>query len=223
MPRVQRQPRIPCRLRCHVLRRRRKPIEVRVTSLSEHGLAIVGAIQVDQGDELRLRVHPQRGDGAVDFTAMVWNDRPVRGLKGQERQVGLVVSRPTSGYIELFCRAEQRHHEMRENRAQPARSLPVPPRPSAPPQPACDVDGTAELDLPRPHVLGPPPKPDPDAQAPCFGVRLKQIGGPRTRTLQVTARSIAEAERLAFEGLEPRSDGTPAWELIEVVATKPKR
>ena len=61
------------------------------------------------------------------------------------------------------------------------------------------------------------PDPEPEENLPTFRIRLKQIGGPRTRSRAVRARSVAEAEAIVRSELDSVVQGGPAWELIEVV------
>jgi hypothetical protein len=74
----------------------------------------------------------------------------------------------------------------------------------------------AECDLPRSRVLTPPPKPEPEETLPTFRVRLKQVGGPRSRSIAVRAHSVAEAEAMARTELATLTAGDPEWELVEV-------
>ena len=74
-----------------------------------------------------------------------------------------------------------------------------------------------ETDLPRSRVPLPPPKPEPDESLSRFRVRLKQVGGPRTRIVSVRACSIKQAAERALSELAG-SAAKPAgtWEVLEV-------
>lgn len=203
-----RRRRVRCALRCQVLGVGRKPVEARVVQLSEGGLSVAGPLPLEQGDPIRLRLLPHRNSAAVDVSGIVWNEEPVRGADAEEglRRLGCLISDPPRAFLQLLSQLERRPPPL-------GRRIPVvPARP-------CREPGS-ERDLPRVRELGPPPKPEPEENLPTFRVRLKQIGGPRTRSLPVRARSIGEAEAIARSQLDSLLQGTPAWELIEVVLAR---
>lgn len=72
--------------------------------------------------------------------------------------------------------------------------------------------------LPRSREPLPPPKPEPEELLPRFRVRLKQVGGTRTRTVALTAPSAARAAERAEAALA--KDGT-RWQVLEVVRAAP--
>ncbi len=201
-----RRRRVRCSLRGQVVGLSRKPIDCRVVQLSEGGLSIVGRLQVEQGDPIRIRLLQHRKKAAIEVSAIVWNDETQRGALADEgfRTLGCLVSDPPRAFLQLFS-------QLRRQGAPPlGRRIPtVRARPSAP--------SGCERDLPRVRELGPPPKPEPEENLPTFRIRLKQKGGPRTRSLAVRARSVAEAEAIARSELDSLVEGSPSWELIEVV------
>jgi hypothetical protein len=199
LARIQRRRRVRCRLPCEVLVERGRSVRASVLTLSEGGLSVAVLLEVDQGDPIRLRIAPQRGARAVTVDGIVWNTRPASrsNPNGGLRMVGCVVSDPPAPFIELLDEVQQR--------SAPRVRTPTP-RPSRP---------EIEFDLPRSRAPLPPPKPEPDESLPCFRVRLKQVGGPRTRVLSVRAHSAAQAEERAREELAAASgDGADAWEVI---------
>ncbi len=201
-----RRKRVRCALRCQVLGVQRRPVECRVVQLSEGGLSVVGPLQLEQGDPIRIRLLHHRGKSAIDLSGIVWNDEPARGAGAEEgfRKLGCMVSDPPRAFLHLLRQVEQRGALPLGRRIPVVRA-----RPAAP--------SGCEQDLPRVRELGPPPKPEPEENLPTFQVRLKQIGKPRTRCLSVRARSIAEAETIARSQLDSLVQSSPAWELIEVV------
>lgn len=208
--RTNRRRRVRCSLRGQVLGLSRKPIECRVVQLSEGGLSVVGPLRrgIERGDPIRIRLLHHRKQGAIEVSGIVWNDEPTAGPLGEEdsRTVGCLVSQPPRAFLELLREVERRGPPL-GHRIPVARLRP-------------GQDPRAELDLPRVRELGPPPKPVPDEMLPTFQIRLKQVGGPRTRSLSVRAHSVAEAESMARSQLAALVEGTPEWELIEVVLAR---
>ncbi len=206
MARTTRRNRVRCKLRCQIIGGRR-PTEAAVVSLSEGGLGVVAPIQLEQGDPIRLRILPPGRTEAIDVSGIVWNDQPARVAKPRAnvRLLGCVVSDPSDAYLALMKRLD------RGSASRTARQVPV-----AKPKPApTPLDETA--DLPRLREPVPPPKPEPEENLPVFKVRMKQIGGPRTRIAALRAHSVAEAEEMARAHLETCNDGSGAWELLDVV------
>jgi hypothetical protein len=210
MARIARRHRIHCKLRCQIMGGRR-PVEASVATISESGLGLVAPLSLEQGDSIRLRILPPGRTEGVDVSAIVWNDQQARVAKPRPdlRLLGCVVSDPPDAFLVLVKRLDRR----------PAAGAVRPPTPIAKPKPFDTLDAPIDetSDLPRLREPIPPPKPDPEETLPTFRVRMKQISGPRSRTVRLRARSVAEAESAARSQLETRSDGSPAWELLEVV------
>jgi hypothetical protein len=156
-------------------------------------------VRVDQGDSVRLAIQVHRGAEPVDVEAIVWNRNPAPRARGDAklRVLGCVVPTPSPGYLGLVAQLERRN-ALPEERTPPRRAR-------APAKPV-----HTDVDLPRTRVPLPPPKPPPEETLPSFRVRLRQVGGPRTRVVSVQARSYAQAEERARAGLEDAS----AWELL---------
>jgi hypothetical protein len=74
----------------------------------------------------------------------------------------------------------------------------------------------AEADLPRSRELQPPPKREPEETLPYFRVRMKQIGGPRTRILTLRARSASHAEQLALDELARICSDAAGWGVLHI-------
>lgn len=205
MARTQRRRRIGCQLKCEVVGAKRRRIRGRVVSLSEGGLALVADLELDQGDPIRLILEPGNGIKPVKVSAIVWNDCSASpsGRSERIRKLGCVISDPSRAYLALL--------DALDAKRPPARPVPIPvarPKPLDPNQ--------SEPDLPRSKELQPPPKVEPDESLPYFRVRMKQIGGPRTRVLTLRARSATQAERLALEELDQICSGSEGWGVLHL-------
>ena len=191
---------------CEVIGQGPRRVIATVVSLSEGGLGLQAPLSVELGDSIRLRILPQRGERAVSVEGIVWNDRPAprAGRGASLRLLCCFVSSPPPPFLELFSEIEKR-------KAVPARPTPLARIRSAQPSPE------PEADLPRSQAPLPPPKPEPEETLPRFRVRLKQVGGPRTRVITVRARSMADAAERARAELERTIAGSAdAWALLGV-------
>jgi hypothetical protein len=199
LARAQRQRRIRCRLPCQVIQRPRQKVAAAVLSLSEGGLGLETTLRVDQGESVRLAIQEHRGAEPVEVEAIVWNRNPApRARKGERlRILGCVVAAPTPGYLDLVAQLERRN-ALPEERMSPRRAK------------AYAKPARSDEDLPRTRVPLPPPKPPPEETLPSFRVRLRQVGGPRTRVVSVQARSLGQAEERARAGLEDAGN----WEVV---------
>ena len=205
MARTQRRRRINCRLKCEVVGVDRRRIRGRVVSLSEGGLAVVADLALDQGDPIRLILEPSGGLAPVKVSAIVWNDASASpsGRSERIRKLGCVISDPSRAFLALL--------DALDTKRPPARPVPIP---VARPQPLDPEE--LEPDLPRSKELQPPPKTEPEESLPYFRVRMKQIGGPRTRILTLRARSATQAERLALEQLDQICNGSEGWGVLHL-------
>lgn len=198
---IQRRRRVRCRLGCEILGQGRRNERATIVALSEGGLGIEVASPVEVGEPIELRIRSRRNGPAVEVTALVWNQRVFRrGRNGPKlRAVGCVISSPPADFLALLDQLEPKDARSdRRSRVRVKRS-PAPPPP----------DET----LPRSREPMPPPKPEPEETLPCFRVRLKQVGGSRTRIVKVRAPSVAEASQRARTGLT--DSGT--WQVLEVL------
>lgn len=220
VPHIQRRRRVRCRLRCELLEGRRRRSEAAVVSLSEGGLSLELGRPVEQGEALRLRIASRPGGPGVLVDAIAWNLRRAssrsRGARGGF-VLGCVVSDPSPDFLRLLARMEQRDAVRASLPARGAmplrRSAPPPPErlvPAEGPEPPIPL----ETDLPRSRAPLPPPKPEPEETLPSFRVRLKQVGGPRTRNLRVRARSLGDAEARALA--EVAADAA-TWHILDVI------
>lgn len=205
MARIKRRLRVGCRLKCEISVPGRRRVRGRVTSLSEGGLAVVADLLLEQGDPIRLFIEPGEGRRPIKVSAIVWNDQAASpsGRVSRMRSVGCVVSQPSRAFLALL--EELTPAPLQTKNA----SIPIArPRAVAP-----DV---VEHDLPRSRDLQPPPKAEPEENLPYFRVRLKQIGGPRTRILTLRARSATQAETLALDELETITSDAAGWGVLHI-------
>lgn len=181
----------------------RRRVRGRVVTLSEGGLAVVADLELDQGDPIHLAIEPGAGKKPVKVSAIVWNEGSASpsGRSTRIRRVGCVISQPSRAFLALIDELDQRRSE--------SRSIPVA-RPRK-----VDVN-VIEPDLPRSKELQPPPKKEPEESLPYFRVRMKQIGGPRTRILTLRARSATQAERLALDELDRVCPESAGWGVLHI-------
>jgi len=174
-------------------------------TLSEGGLAVVGDLHFEQGDPIRLRISQGEGQPAIPVSAIVWNDRPFDGASGRSRlrRVGCIVSQPSRAFLALLDRLAP------AGSSSASAMIPI-----ARPQTA--LPDRPEPDLPRSRELEPPPKTEPEESLPYFRIRMKQIGGPRTRILTLRARSATQAEGLAHEELAQVVSGAEGWTILHI-------
>ncbi len=221
MSRIKRRRRVGCKLPCEVLVSKKRRVPGRVVTLSEGGFALLTAVTVDQGDALDLVIDP-KGARPIHVTGIVWNDtKPeTRQASSVLRRIGCVVSEPSDSFAALLERMLP---------SEQAVTIGTPGRdhsdvtPLAPPAPRNRVDEWAEPDLPRSRELQPPPKQEPEESLPWFRVRLKQLGGPRTRILTLRARSATQAEERAFEELASLTHDPAAWGVLHIARVNARR
>lgn len=205
MGRIIRRRRATCRLSCEIVESSRRRVQARVVTISEGGLALVTELSFEQGDPVRLLINSAEGAKPIAVSAIVWNDRSAASAGGatRMRQYGCVVSEPSRSFLSLLERLDP----------QPIQVEPVPIAKSQPRDPGSEW---AEPDLPRSREIQPPPKPEPEENWPYFRVRMKQIGGPRTRILTVRARSATQAEILAHEKLAELCSDSEGWGVLHI-------
>jgi hypothetical protein len=206
MIRTARRSRVRCKLRCQIIRGRRH-VEGTVISLSEGGLGIVAPLQLDECDPIELRILPPGRTRDIEISGLVWYERPARIAQPRAplRMLGCVVSDLSGSLSALMTKLDPGSTAPVARRQAPVRE-----------QKAIDRASKEALDLPRSREPLPPPKPDPEETLPRFKVRMKQVAGPRTRIVALRAQSVAEAARIARSQIDTSSDGSPAWELLEV-------
>lgn len=203
MSRIKRRRRVKCKLACEVLHTRGRSIPGRIVTLSEGGLALITKLGFEQGDAIEMRITHESGAKPIRVSAIVWNDAKsgASGASMRLRRLGCVISEPSRAYTELLERL-------------------CPPEPTVIPiaKPIQrDVAAEAvETDLPRSREMQPPPKREPEESLPYFRIRMKQIGGPRTRILTVRARSASHAETLAHDELARVCKDFEGWGVLHI-------
>ncbi len=215
MSRIKRRRRVRCKLPCEIVLSAKKRIPGRVVTLSEGGLAVISSIGLDQGDPIRLIIDP-KGARPIRVSAIVWNDTVPRTASGESRlrRLGCVISAPSDTYSALLGRMlpEEADGSKRVRAKDHTDTIPVlrsKPRPPV-------ADDSEEADLPRSRELQPPPKVEPEESLPYFRIRLKQIGGPRTRIMTIQARSSSQAEQRALAQLSEVCSDSDGWGVLHV-------
>lgn len=216
MSSLERRRRVRCRLACELLGARRTRSRSSIVTLSEGGFALETEPRFEMGEEVRVCILPHRRERAVKITGIIWNDQPSRRRGSPLHVFGCVVSDPPPRFLELLAEVEAREVTS-EPRPSFGRSRAETRRPSPRRRPAPEPPvGAAEL--PRSREPMPPPKPEPEETLPRFRVRLKQVGGARTRTVELRAPSAARARDLALG--EVTGAGT-RWQVLEVAPADP--
>jgi len=199
-------PRTRCRLHCSI-QRGRKRFRARVVDVSEGGLCLLSPVPLQPKRSYRLSVDVPTV-GAVDFEALAWHVRPVKsGGAGGARKVwsvGMMLSDPPEGFKALLPGGSLRSQSgaSTEDGTNAASSRPAAPareEPAARPLPREDLLDDDEIE-----------GEDADSGLASFRVRVKALGGPRTRVLVMSAATLEEAEALA------RADLGEAWKIVEV-------
>ena len=178
------------------------PVEAQVQVAADVN---VDAASERQGESIRVVIKPDNGGPAIKVTGIVWNEAESSGVGTSSRlhRLGCVVSEPPAAYIGILDRL-----------APPSRPEPIPIAiPVRRPEPQPEA---AEADLPRSRELQPPPKREPEETLPYFRIRMKQIGGPRTRILTLRARSASHAEQLALDELARVCRDSEGWGVLHV-------
>jgi len=201
---IQRRRRVACRLKCEIVLSRRRRVRGRVVSISEGGFAVVGDLALEQGDPIWLMIEGA-SRAPVKVSAIVWNDLSASpsGHSSRLRKLGCVVSKPSRSFRALLDALDPKLTESRPKPIPLARPRLVDPQ-------------VVEYDLPRSRDLQPPPKTEPEESLPYFRVRVKQIGGPRTRILTLRARSATQAERIALDELDQIDSGSECWGILHI-------
>lgn len=207
MARIKRRRRVRCKLQCEIVQPNQRPVPARLVSLSEGGFAIITTLGLTQGESIRVLIKPDHGGAPIKISGIVWNEAETSPVATSSRlhRLGCVVSEPPPAYLAILDRLDPP-----STRPQP---IPVA-TPVRRPDDA-SVPG-AEVDLPRSRELQPPPKREPEETLPYFRVRMKQIGGPRTRILTLRARSASHAEQLALDELARICSDAAGWGVLHI-------
>ncbi|MEZ4334860.1 MAG: PilZ domain-containing protein [Myxococcota bacterium] len=213
MGRIKRRRRVRCKLQCEIVQPNQRPMPARMVALSEGGFAVITTLSLIQGESVRVLIKPDVGGAPIRVSGIVWNEveSSQLGTSSRLHRLGCVVSDPPPAYLALLDRLSP-----------PPRPDPVPVAvPIRRDTPAAEE---AEADLPRSRELQPPPKREPEETLPYFRIRMRQIGGPRTRILTLRARSASHAEQLALDELARICRDSEGWGVLHVsrVAAGPR-
>lgn len=212
MARIKRRRRVRCKLSCDIAQPGRRRAQGRVVTISEGGLAVMTDLPLEQGDPIQLSIRSGLGGKPITISAIVWNDRSASSPVAPTalRRLGCVVSQPPRSYLTLLDRL------CPEAPRKEAVPIAVPRRRDA-------VSETVEADLPRSRDLQPPLKREPEETLPYFRIRMKQIGGPRTRILTLRARSASQAEELAHAELSGACGTSEVWGILHIARVANRR
>jgi hypothetical protein len=197
---------VRCTLQCEIVQTNKRPIPARLVTLSEGGFAVITTLGLGQGESIRLLIKPDHGGSPIKVSGIVWNEAETQGVGTSSRlhRLGCIVSEPPDSYLAMLDRLDP----------PTARREVVP---IAVPIVRREVESEAgEADLPRSRELLPPPKREPEETLPYFRIRMKQIGGPRTRILTLRARSASHAEQLALDELARVCSDSAGWGVLHV-------
>lgn len=214
MAHIKRRRRVRCKLPCEIIVSAKKRVKGRIVTLSEGGLAVLTAYSLDQGEPLRLVIDPN-GAKPIRVSAIVWNDTAPRTSNSESRlrRLGCIVSQPSDSFSALLERLLPSEESVQIRPPIPSRPAPVP---ITVPKERDFEEESAEMDLPRSRELQPPPKLEPEESLPYFRIRLKQIGGPRTRIMTIQARSASQAEQRALDDLQNVCKDADGWGVLHV-------
>jgi len=165
-----------------------------VLDVSLSGLLVQTALVLAQGDDVALEI-----EGGVRMKALAWHSRRARRGGEESFVVGMMLSEVGPEYEAFVGRIAG---------AQPA------PRPRA--QPAPEPAKAAYAAEPPPPKRPPPAPPQMTRRSSWWRLRIKQIGGQRTRMVTCSAES---KEQAIAQSLAELGDG---WEIIEAVAAAPR-
>jgi hypothetical protein len=143
------------------------------------------------------------------------------GGRGASQVLGLMLSDTPDAYLALINKLGARDHDSRGvRRAQrigssTSTATRKAPTKSPEPDPIRIVqDAPADSVLPRPKFPLPPLKLSEEESLPLFRVRVKQVDGPRTRRVDIRARSESDVALRVPEILEGE------WEVLEIRSIK---
>jgi hypothetical protein len=185
----RRAPRYRCRLRC-ALRAGRRTDDALVLDVSLSGLLVQTSLAFGQGDDVDVEI-----EGGVRIKALAWHARRVRRGSEESFLVGMMLSEVGSEYETFVGRIAGAH---------PA------PKPQAKQSPNATEAAPARAAARPERTL--PPMPTRRA-ASWWRLRIKQVDGPRTRVVTLSAGS---KEQAIAQSLAELGEG---WEIIDAVAS----
>lgn len=207
--------RLPCRIPCDIHLGKKKSVAGFVQDLSAGGLSVRADLDVDEDATfaVTLKVAPR----SLVLECMVWHVRKVhRPASGEHfMQLGLVLTEPSSGFLDLLGRLEQRVRKPKKSTAAARRPESKPITKPAPTQ--VEPEPEAKPVAPPVAVLQPArgdaPSPVEESRKSAthsFAVHVKQNGGPRSRRLVVGGSSAKDAEQRALAEIGS------GWTILDV-------
>ena len=192
--------RFPCELTCG-----RDRVSGTVRDLSGGGLSVQSDKPLDEGETVRVRLHP-KGRPAIDIEALVWNVRRLRERRNGKvsARLGLVLSDATDAFLDLL-KAATPTKAARSAAPEELRRLPLRERQhSREAATSSEANTASESEPPAPERR--------------YSVRVKQSATSRTRTILIFAASDEDAKARALV-----ETGT-GWSVLQVArSAKPER
>jgi hypothetical protein len=201
-----------------------------VQDLSSGGLGLETRLDLNAGEDVKIRLYPHRRADSIEIDAIVWNVRQRSNAAGRKALplVGLKISRAPEKYTALLQKLEVRDQSVQNARRSAERSQRGAAsttegevhrargwRAEAAASVSIVEERVVDSALPRPKDPLPPPKmPDPDS-LPLFVIRIKQKNGSRTRRLKLRAASLHDVES------QVREDLGGEWEILEISSGSP--
>jgi len=219
---AKRNLRITCRIPCEITYGQHRS-KATVVDVSERGLGVETGIGIGEGEAVRIRLHPNRAVGSIEIQGIIWNERTrmKSGGRGASQVLGLMLSDASDAYLALINKLAARDHDSRGvRRAQrigSSTTIATRKAPAKDPEPdpiRIVQDAPADSVLPRPKFPLPPLKLSEEESLPLFRVRVKQADGPRTRRVDIRARSESDVVLRVPEILEGE------WEVLEIRSIK---
>lgn len=196
--RAQSEPRIPKRLPCDVTVSGMRHTGL-VLNVSPRGLFVQTNAEARPGSEVSIELTPPHQHDSVALRAtVVWKRSVPRHMLTLARGgMGLRINDAPEGYFSFLAGA------MRAAGATPTVS-PVAPRTATEHAKKTRIAEPAPMPVPR------SPMPAPTSKSLRFKVRVSQTAGIRTRSIEVTALSPRQAQRLALREV---GEG---WQVLDV-------
>lgn len=215
---LKRNLRITCRIPCEITYGRSRS-RATVVDVSERGLGIETGTGIGEGEAVRIRLHPNRATGSIELRGIIWNERTrmKSGGRGSSQVLGLMLSDTPDTFLALVAKLGGRDHDSRAVRRPQRIVSSTRVACEKPRAESCDdgpiriiQDIPADSVLPRPKFPLPPLKLSEEESLPLYRVRVKQVDGPRTRRVEIRARSENDVASRVSQVLEGE------WEVLEV-------
>lgn len=236
----RRAPRASCRLHCRVLAGKERT-RARIVDVSDGGLCLLSPTWLASKSKIHISIDvPNRGESIVE--AQVWHVRRQKMHGGTRKvwAIGVMLEGTDESYQRLLLAAGVAPDTQNSNPPEPGRpTVSAAPRAAAKPAAAAKTDSAvfrrrspstaaapaSPVPSPTTSRTGSPPaaplvsaeaetemSPEDLFEPKIFRIRVKAVGGPRTKVLTLAAESEEEARTLATRDLEAR------WTVMDVRA-----